>query len=208
MEVKNIDFYTFSLGDKKTESLEQDGGRDLTWVFCIKWYSSGLIINIILFCRKLYLRLWGTSLAIYKSEPIDLQKAPMCIFTMQQADAGLALDYVKRRNVIRLKTMDGPQFLMRSTDAIEIVSWVEHLQASANVSTDLDQRKMPKFITLPRRRRRPIGQDPASTAIANNHNTTNTSGSANNSRELWRRSILDTLARDDQNNQDVEQALI
>jgi hypothetical protein len=127
---------------------------------------------------------------------------------MQQADAGLALDYVKRRNVIRLRTMDGPQFLMRSTDAIEIISWVEHLQASANVSTDLDQRKMPKFITLPRRRRRPIGQDPTSTAIANNHHTTNNSGDANNSRELWRRSILDTLARDDQNNQDAEQALI
>lgn len=157
--------------------------------------------------RKLYLRLWGTSLTIYKSEPIDLQRAPkLCIFTMQQADAGLALDYVKRRNVIRLRTLDGPQFLMRSTDPIEIVSWVEHLQASANVSTDIDERKMPKFVTLPRRRRRPTGQD---TTIANNSTAALQPTAVNyNPREVWRRSVLDTLAHDDQNNQDVEQALI
>lgn len=122
---------------------------------------------------------------------------------MQQVDTGLALDYVKRRNVIRIRTQDGPQLLLRSTDAIDIISWVEHLQASANVSTDLDSRKMPKFITLPRRRRRPNGQDTI---------TTNANGSTlernPSPREVWRRSMLDTLARDDQNNQDVEQALI
>ncbi|KAG2187034.1 hypothetical protein INT44_003262, partial [Umbelopsis vinacea] len=151
--------------------------------------------------RKLYLRLWGTSLALYNSEPIDLQRTPkICTFSMHQADTGLALDYVKRRNVIRLKFMDGPQFLLRSADAIEIVSWVEHLQASSNVSTDIDQRKMPKFITLPRRRRR-----------QNDNTVTNSTirpPVADNPREAWRRSVLDTLARDDQNNQDVEQALI
>ncbi|KAG2178004.1 hypothetical protein INT43_003257 [Umbelopsis isabellina] len=155
--------------------------------------------------RKLYVRLWGTSLAIYKSKPIDIQQASkVCLFTMQQVDAGLALDYVKRRNVIRLRTLDGPQLLLRSADAIDIISWVEHLQASANVSTDLDSRKMPKFITLPRRRRRPNGQETSATTISN--------GSAlernPSPREVWRRSMLDTLARDDQNNQDVEQALI
>jgi hypothetical protein len=123
---------------------------------------------------------------------------------MHQADTGLALDYVKRRNVIRLKFMDGPQFLLRSSDAIEIVSWVEHLQASANVSSDIDQRKMPKFITLPRRRRRQTDN----TISNSNTNSRSTTADNSNPREAWRRSVLDTLARVDQNNQDVEQALI
>lgn len=164
-----------------------------------------MLINVfVMTCRKLYLRLWGTSLTLYNSEPIDLQRAPkICSFSMHLADTGLALDYVKRRNVIRLKIMDGPQFLLRSTDAIEIVSWVEHLQASANVSSDIDQRKMPKFITLPRRRRRPTDNN-----VTNNNLRPNTTTDNSNAREAWRRSVLDTLARDDQNNQDVEQALI
>jgi hypothetical protein len=166
-----------------------------------------MLINVfVMVCRKLYLRLWGTSLSLYNSEPIDLQRTPkLCKYTMQQADTALATDYVKRRNVIRLKLMDGPQFLLRSTDAIEIVSWVEHLQASTNVSTDIDERKMPKFITLPRRRRRPIDSH---TANSNNNNLRPINNNNSSPREIWRRSVLDTLARDDQNNQDVEQALI
>ncbi|SAL96076.1 hypothetical protein [Absidia glauca] len=73
---------------------------------------------------------------------------------MQDAEAGQASDYNKRRHVIRLRIQQGPQFLIRTKGEDDQLVWIEHLQASVNVSLDLDTRKMPQFITSSRRRRR------------------------------------------------------
>ncbi|KAJ2955691.1 hypothetical protein NQZ79_g8343 [Umbelopsis isabellina] len=68
---------------------------------------------------------------------------------MQNAKAVPALDYVQQLNVVRLKIFDGAQFLLRTSNSYEIISWIEQLQTSINISLDLDERSMPKFHTLP-----------------------------------------------------------
>ncbi|KAF8068790.1 hypothetical protein FPV67DRAFT_1489733 [Lyophyllum atratum] len=72
---------------------------------------------------------------------------------MQNAESGLGNDYVKRKNVIRVR-VEGEQFLLQARDVGDVVKWIEALQASANVALDLDERLMPKGPLFPRRRRR------------------------------------------------------
>lgn len=74
-------------------------------------------------------------------------------YSMQGAQCGLAADYTKRKHVVRIKA-EGEQFLVQARNNYHLVDWIEALQASINISEDLDVRVMPKFITLPRRRRR------------------------------------------------------
>jgi hypothetical protein len=114
--------------------------------------------------RKLYIVLWGTTIRAYKTVPMtDLEeKKPVWCYSMQDAEAGQASDYSKRRHVIRLRIHQGPQFLIRTKGEEDQLFWIEHLQASVNVSLDLDERRMPQFITTSRRRRRAtrVQQDP------------------------------------------------
>lgn len=74
-------------------------------------------------------------------------------YTLQGAESGLAADYLKRRHVVRVRA-EGEQFLLQTTSDRHVVDWIEALQAGTNVALDLEKRPMPKFITLPRRRRR------------------------------------------------------
>ena len=45
-------------------------------------------------------------------------------YTLQQAESGLASDYTKRKNVIRVR-MEGEQFLLQAKDISEVVEWIE-----------------------------------------------------------------------------------
>ncbi|KAG1048032.1 hypothetical protein G6F46_010166 [Rhizopus delemar] len=123
--------------------------------------------------RKLYLELWGTILRIYRTAPPKHDTIPNYypswpfgvpyhyyhkyyhtpIFTLSLAgaEASRAFDYLKRPNVLRLTTQQGPQLLLRLSSHVEMISWIEHLQAAINISLDLEDRPMPKFITLPSR---------------------------------------------------------
>ncbi|KAF8591281.1 hypothetical protein K439DRAFT_1327660 [Ramaria rubella] len=74
-------------------------------------------------------------------------------YTLQHAESGLATDYLKRRNVVRVR-MEGEQFLLQAKDIEDVVEWIEALQAAANVALDLDERAMPRGPLFPRRRRR------------------------------------------------------
>ncbi|GHJ85938.1 hypothetical protein NliqN6_2340 [Naganishia liquefaciens] len=80
-------------------------------------------------------------------------------YTLQNAESGLAADYVKKRNVVRVR-VEGEQFLLQTDSAKDVVDWIEAFQAATNVALDLDSRPMPKIITLPRRRRRRRPGDP------------------------------------------------
>ncbi|KAG6830910.1 hypothetical protein H0H87_006833 [Tephrocybe sp. NHM501043] len=82
-------------------------------------------------------------------DPRDLLRA----YTMQNAESGLGNDYIKRKNVIRVRS-EGEQFLLQAKDVEDVVAWIEVLQASANIALDLDERLMPKGPIFPRRRRR------------------------------------------------------
>ncbi|EGO03756.1 hypothetical protein SERLA73DRAFT_175379 [Serpula lacrymans var. lacrymans S7.3] len=74
-------------------------------------------------------------------------------YTLQHAESGLGNDYLKRKNVIRVR-MEGEQFLLQAHDVPAVVEWIEGLHAGVNISLDLDERVMPKGPIFPRRRRR------------------------------------------------------
>ncbi|TYJ56588.1 hypothetical protein B9479_002680 [Cryptococcus floricola] len=86
-------------------------------------------------------------------------------YSLNKTESGLAADYHKRKNVVRVRA-DGEQFLLQTESARDMVDWVEAFQAATNVAKDLDQRPMPKIITLPRRRRRRNQQAQAAAAAA------------------------------------------
>ncbi|KAI8879611.1 hypothetical protein K501DRAFT_335956 [Backusella circina FSU 941] len=71
--------------------------------------------------------------------------------SMEDAQVSLAKDYTKYRHVIRLLFKDGRQFLLRTHSEKHSAEWIALVESSANISTDLDKRLMPKFNTLPSR---------------------------------------------------------
>jgi hypothetical protein len=82
-------------------------------------------------------------------EDLELIRA----YTLQNAESGLGNDYVKRRNVIRVRC-EGEQFLLQASNVPDVVEWIEKLHMGADVSLDLDERPMPRGPLFPRRRRR------------------------------------------------------
>lgn len=46
------------------------------------------------------------------------------VYTLQHAESGLASDYIKRRNVIRVR-MEGEQFLLQAPSVQAVVEWIE-----------------------------------------------------------------------------------
>ncbi|KAI8374974.1 hypothetical protein EDC96DRAFT_340825 [Choanephora cucurbitarum] len=134
--------------------------------------------------RKLYIELWGTVLRVYRAKPaksqIDIKNyyrwplknpyyyyhkyyyTPIFTISLAGAEASRALDYFRRPNVLRLMTQQGPQFLMKLSSHVEMISWVEHLQAAINISLDLEHRPMPKFVSIPTRALISAPSDPRS----------------------------------------------
>ncbi|KAF7967016.1 hypothetical protein HWV62_36242 [Athelia sp. TMB] len=78
-------------------------------------------------------------------DPADLIRA----YTVQHAESGLGNDYVKRKNVIRVR-MEGEQFLLQAQDVADVVEWIEGFHAATNIALDLDERTMPKGPMFPR----------------------------------------------------------
>ncbi|KAI0934963.1 hypothetical protein AcV7_003889 [Taiwanofungus camphoratus] len=81
------------------------------------------------------------------------QKDLIRTYTLQHAESGLASDYTKRKNVVRVR-MEGEQFLLQAHDVAAVIDWIEGIQAATNIALDLDERPMPKGPMFPRRRRR------------------------------------------------------
>ncbi|KAF9225990.1 hypothetical protein BS17DRAFT_879220 [Gyrodon lividus] len=86
---------------------------------------------------------------IPKPSKSDLIRA----YTLQHAESGLGNDYLKRKNVIRVR-LEGEQFLLQAHDVPAVVEWIEGIHAGTGISLDLDQRPMPRGPMFPRRRRR------------------------------------------------------
>ncbi|GAA5879406.1 hypothetical protein JCM3774_005231 [Rhodotorula dairenensis] len=103
---------------------------------------------------------------IVSSATSSAQNALVRHYSLQNAESGLAADYIKRKHVVRVRA-EGEQFLLQAKDDRGVIDLIEALQAATNVALDLDARPLPKFITLPRRRRRrrrPVEGDAAATA--------------------------------------------
>ena len=45
-------------------------------------------------------------------------------YSLQNAESGLAADYVKKKNVVRVRA-GGEQFLLQTESAKEVVDWIE-----------------------------------------------------------------------------------
>jgi hypothetical protein len=45
-------------------------------------------------------------------------------YTLQYAESGLGNDYLKRKNVIRVR-LEGEQFLLQAADVPSVVEWIE-----------------------------------------------------------------------------------
>jgi hypothetical protein len=45
-------------------------------------------------------------------------------YSLQNAESGLAADYVKKRNVVRVRA-EGEQFLLQTDSAKDVVDWIE-----------------------------------------------------------------------------------
>lgn len=101
-------------------------------------------------------------------DPKDLIRT----FTLQGAESGLGSDYVKRKNVIRVR-MEGEQFLLQAPDVVTVVDWIEGLQAATNIALDLDERPMPRGPLFPRRRRRRVRRAEAAAAESNTNGNGN-----------------------------------
>ena len=107
---------------------------------------------------KVYMLVFGTGLRVYPIQPDGTLPSKFSInmphreYTLQYAEAGIASDYVKKKYVLRVR-IEGEQFLMQCSDEEERDAWVECIQAGSSISLALEDRKMPKYVTLPRRRR-------------------------------------------------------
>ncbi|KAI0327541.1 hypothetical protein GY45DRAFT_1327429 [Cubamyces sp. BRFM 1775] len=86
-------------------------------------------------------------------------------YTLQHAESGLASDYTKRKNVIRVR-MEGEQFLLQAKNVAAVIDWIEGIQMGTNVALDLDERPMPRGPIFPRRRRRRVRRPDPATAAA------------------------------------------
>lgn len=62
----------------------------------------------------------GTTSALAHFQTNHLVKT----YTLQNAESGLAADYVKRKNVVRIRS-EGEQFLLQTEGAREVVDWIE-----------------------------------------------------------------------------------
>ncbi|TFK25274.1 hypothetical protein FA15DRAFT_590762 [Coprinopsis marcescibilis] len=82
---------------------------------------------------------------IPEPNPEDLIK----VYSLQNAESGLGNDYLKRKNVIRVR-LEGEQFLLQAKDVPSVVEWIEGLQAATNIALDLDVRPMPRGPIFPR----------------------------------------------------------
>lgn len=80
--------------------------------------------------------------------------APAWSHSMYEAQVTTATDYLKERHVIRLQIVNGPQYLITTQTEKEKNDWIMTMESSKNISSDLDERSMPQFITLISRRAR------------------------------------------------------
>ncbi|KAJ1909403.1 hypothetical protein IWQ60_011186, partial [Tieghemiomyces parasiticus] len=90
--------------------------------------------------RTRYVQLWGTCLRIYAKKPRSPEDTlPLHNINMQKVQAGLALDYHKKRHVFRVHA-DGLQFLLQGVSSMEMIYWIDALQASANIALPIEER--------------------------------------------------------------------
>ncbi|CAK7903164.1 hypothetical protein CAAN1_16S00870 [[Candida] anglica] len=93
-------------------------------------------------------------------------------YTLQHARIGLATDYKKRSNVLRIR-VESEQILIDFGVTKTLIDWNLALGIGKDVSLDISERELPRYRTVPRRRRN------------RNRNRRNTTSNDTNSRETF-----------------------
>lgn len=73
-------------------------------------------------------------------------------YSLQHARIGLATDYTKKTNVLRLR-LESEQFLLNFASVEDLIDWNLGLSIGRDVAMDLTDREAPRYRTVPRRRR-------------------------------------------------------
>lgn len=74
-------------------------------------------------------------------------------YNLQHADVGIAADYLKKRFVIRVRA-EADQFLLSCNKIETFVLWLQSLFAAIDLAPPLDDREIPRDLSIPRRTRR------------------------------------------------------
>ncbi|KAI5963357.1 hypothetical protein KGF57_001302 [Candida theae] len=74
-------------------------------------------------------------------------------YSLQYARVGLATDYQKRVNVLRLR-IESEQILLHFECTQDLIDWNTSLSVGKDIAIDINERESPKYRTVPRRRRR------------------------------------------------------
>ncbi|KAL6451670.1 hypothetical protein SBY92_002976 [Candida maltosa Xu316] len=88
-------------------------------------------------------------------------------YSLQNAKIGLATDYKKRPNVLRLRIED-EQLLLNFSTIQEVINWNLSINVGKDVAIDITDRELPRYRTVPRRRRRRNNRDGNGSSIINN----------------------------------------
>ncbi|KAI5964349.1 uncharacterized protein KGF55_002291 [Candida pseudojiufengensis] len=91
-------------------------------------------------------------------------------YSLQHTKLGLATDYKKKVNVLRLR-IENEQILLNFGSIQDLIDWNLALNVGKDVSLDINERELPKYRTVPRRRRR-------------NRNRNNSNGNSNRLRDF------------------------
>ncbi|CZR68476.1 uncharacterized protein PAC_18375 [Phialocephala subalpina] len=87
-------------------------------------------------------------------------------YNLQHADVGIAADYLKKRYVIRVRA-EADQFLLSCHKIETFVLWLQSLFAAIDLAPPLDDREIPRDLSIPRRTRRRVARAGFSDAPAN-----------------------------------------
>ncbi|KAE9379690.1 hypothetical protein N431DRAFT_326010 [Stipitochalara longipes BDJ] len=120
---------------------------------------------------RVYVTLQGTALTFHKCKipgilgtkgrttpdfPAGTTKgAFLQSYNLQHADVGIAADYVKKRFVIRVRA-EADQFLLSCHKIETFVLWLQSLFAAIDLAPPLDDREIPRDLSVPRRSRRRV----------------------------------------------------
>jgi hypothetical protein len=117
--------------------------------------------------RDVHLELQGTMLKIFEMKPTSptvggyryltalapyysqtYKYTTLYNISLANVKVGVAVDYVKRPNVFRITTENGPQLLIQVQTNACVSSWIEKLSSGCNIAIDLEHQRMPKFNSL------------------------------------------------------------
>ena len=82
----------------------------------------------------------------FQSHPFSFDEQPISV---KAAFVDIAYDYTKKRNVFRLKTYNGSEYLFQTDDPETMLSWIEAVQKNNN--PDLDVCLFLKTFLIPRK---------------------------------------------------------